>query len=125
MAQQWKSTPQVFNGSPDNTKTEPANYESINFSKIGLPMVDENVLCYENAEGHFGLEPEEDGLWIFAANSNYGNRVVLRVTGVDSESVDPHGGSDGDYLVVRSHNPVSKVQAKHTSRSTRLTACAE
>ena len=106
MAQQWKSTPELFGGSPDDTKSQKADYEAFDFTMIGIEVVDDNPYCYENAEGQYGVIPADDGLWVFAASLSYENRVAFHVTGVTSESIAAQGGLSGDYLVVRDGTPV-------------------
>ena len=63
-AQHWKVTPEFFDGSPDGSKKEPANFKGLDFSSMGMKPVPGNPLCYQSSVGQFTLEVEPDGLWL-------------------------------------------------------------
>ncbi len=87
-AQSWKQKPEIFGGSPDGTKSVPADFSGITFPKIGYSgAVDGDGLCFSTLNGTFELEGTTTGLTIKAVNESNTNAVEITVDGTRESNI--------------------------------------
>ncbi|MEM1269014.1 MAG: hypothetical protein AAF752_12575 [Bacteroidota bacterium] len=88
--QQWKSRPELFGGSPDDTKSLEADFRGVDFRD--LPYTPERILgtpgmCFTNLNGNYHLVATVDGAVISAYNLQYDNLVTIRIEGPLEEHI--------------------------------------
>ncbi|ARA94477.1 hypothetical protein AWN76_015810 [Rhodothermaceae bacterium RA] len=88
-AQSWKQKPAIFGGSPDSTKSIPADFNGITFPKIGYSgNVTNGGTCFETLNGTFQLNGSTSGLIIKAVNESNTNAVEITVTGTREPDIE-------------------------------------
>jgi hypothetical protein len=113
-AQLWKKRPEIMGGSPDEQKSNPADFRDLDYTKLGYSanlIVDQD--CYRTQNGEFALFAEQDFVGVLATNVLNRNMVGVIVTGGRSEDIQLYGddwnpvvagaGADGRRITVESH----------------------
>ena len=111
----WKTKPELFDGSPDASKSDPHDYSELDFFHLGYSgrAITDDGDCYKNSNGEFALFASTKFLGVLATNVTNQNMVGVIVTGSGGTEIQLYAadwnpvvggvGSDGVPISVESH----------------------
>lgn len=82
-AQAWKAKPELFGGSPDNTKDVPGDFTAVDFVQLAYAadLVGASLECYVNVNGSYEMTPAIDSLGVRGVNVSNQNQIQIGITG--------------------------------------------